>query len=137
MQEGGYSNYADLYAKQSLVILEKHFGPSDVSLVPVLNVLTESAVSQGRFEDAREYAERAVAIGPDATPHYGTALHNLGAVFQAQGKFEEAAEYYRQALAVRQKELPSGHPYTQITRAALKQVQRRIEINTRAAFKSH
>src|SRR5579885_1657663 len=47
MQEGGYSNYATHYAQQSLAILEKRFGPTDVSLVPVLNVLTEAAVSEG------------------------------------------------------------------------------------------
>ena len=124
MQEGGYSNYAERYAEQSLAILERHFGPSDVSLVPVLNVLTEAAVSQGRYADAQQLAERAVAIGPEAAPHYGTALHNLGAAFQAQGKFREAAEYYRQALKVREEELPAGHPYIQVTRAALKQVER-------------
>src|SRR5579872_6510118 len=59
MREGGYFNYADHYARQSVEILEKHFGPTDVSLAPPLNVLAESAVSQGRYDDALALARRA------------------------------------------------------------------------------
>jgi tetratricopeptide (TPR) repeat protein len=124
MQQGGYSNYAEHYAQQSLAILEGHFGAADVSLVPVLNVLAEAAFSQARYGDARAFAMRAIAIGPDAAAHYGTALHNLAAVFQAEGKFQEAAGLYQQALAVREKTLPEGHPYIRLTRAALERVER-------------
>jgi tetratricopeptide (TPR) repeat protein len=119
MQEGGYSNYAESYAQQSLAILERHFGPRDVSLVPALNVLTEAAFSRARYGEASEFATRAVAIGPGAEAHYGTALHNLAALFQAEGKFQDAAQFYRQALAIREKVLPSGHPHIRLTRAAL------------------
>jgi tetratricopeptide (TPR) repeat protein len=128
MQGGGYSNYAERYAQQSLAILERHFGPKDVTLTPVLNVLAEAAFSQARYADAREFAMRAVAIGPDADAHYGTALHNLAAVYQAEGQFQDAAEFYRQALAVREKVLPTGHPYTRLTRAALDRVERSAKV---------
>ena len=128
MQEGGYPNYAERYAQQSLAILERHFGADDVSLVPALNVLAEAAVSEGRYAEAREFATRAVDIGPDAGAHYGTALHNLAAVCQAEGKLQDAAEFYRQALAVRQKALPPGHPYIRLTRAALDRVQRSAKV---------
>jgi len=131
MQEGGYSNYAESYARQALAIFERHFGAHDPSLVPVLNVLAEAAVSQGRYGDARELEIRAVAIGPDAGPHYGTALHNLAAAYQAEGRFEQAAGYYRQALAARQQTLPAGHPYIRLTRAALDQVQRSVKTMAR------
>jgi tetratricopeptide (TPR) repeat protein len=124
MEEGGYPNYADHYAQQSLAILERHFGPNDVSLVPALNVLAETAVMQSRYGDARKFARRAVDIGPDAGAHYATALHNLAAAYHAEGKFQDAAEYYRQALAIREKLLPPGHPYIRLTRAALNQVRR-------------
>ena len=124
MREGGYFNYAEHYALQAMAILERHFGPDDVSLVPSLNVLAEAAVSQARYSEARKFAMRAVAIGPDAGAHYGTALHNLAAVYQAEGDFQDAAEFYRQALSVREKVLPPGHPYIRLTRAALEQVQR-------------
>jgi tetratricopeptide (TPR) repeat protein len=93
-----------------------------------LNVLAEAAVSQGRYADARQFAQRAVAIGPDADAHYGTALHNLAAAFQAEGSLQEAAEFYRQALAVRERSLPAGHPYIRLTRAALQQVQRSLKV---------
>src|ERR1051326_5065837 len=88
MQDAGYSNYAESYARQSLAILERRFGPNDASLTPALNVLAEAAASQARYDDARAFSMRAVGIGPDAGAHYGTALHNLGAVFEAEGRFQ-------------------------------------------------
>jgi tetratricopeptide (TPR) repeat protein len=127
MREGGYFNYAERYSRQAIAILERHFGPNDVSLVPALNVLAEAEVSQGRYDEARATAARAVGIGPDAGAHYGTALHNLAAIYQAAGKLHEAADYYRRALAVREKVLPPGHPHTLLTRAALRQVQQTVK----------
>jgi len=128
MQQGGYSNYAEHYALQSLSMLERRFGATDVTLVPVLNVLAEAAVSQGRYSLAREYATRGVAIGPDAGVHFATALHNLAAAFRAEGKLTEAVQYYRDALAARERFLPAGHPYIQLTRAALEHVQRSVKL---------
>jgi len=84
-----------------------------------------------KYDEARKYAMRAVAMGPEAGAHYGTALHNLAAVFHAEGRYQEAADYYRQALAVREKLLPPGHPYTQLTREALKQVQHSVKLTAR------
>jgi tetratricopeptide (TPR) repeat protein len=124
MREGGYFNYAEHYAQQALAILERHFGPHDVSLVPALNVLAEAAISQAKFAEGREFGLRAVAIGPDAGAHYGTALHNLAAAYQAEGNLRAAVEFYRQALSFREKVLPPGHPYIRLTSAALEQVQR-------------
>ncbi|HTP88598.1 MAG TPA: tetratricopeptide repeat protein [Bryobacteraceae bacterium] len=131
MQEGGYPNYAEHYAQQSLAILQRHFGASDVSLVPALNVLAEASVAQARYDEARKFAMRAIAIGPDAGAHYATALHNLAAVFHSEGKFQNAAEYYQQALAVREKLFPPGHPYIKMTRAALEQVERSAKVTAR------
>jgi tetratricopeptide (TPR) repeat protein len=127
MHEAGYDNYAERYAHQSLTILERHFGPDDVSLVPALNVLTEAAVAQERYADAREFAQRAVAIGPGAGAHFGTALHNLGAVLYVEGNLPGAVDFYRQALAVRSEFLPPDHPYLRVTRAALDQVERSVK----------
>jgi len=123
-EQGGYHNYGEYYAQRSLAILEASFGPEDVSLVPALNVLTEAYAAQARFSQARGVAMRAVAIGPGAGAHYATALHNLAAIHQSEGNFKEAAEFYRQALAAREALLPPGHPYIQVTRAALRQVER-------------
>jgi tetratricopeptide (TPR) repeat protein len=130
-EQSGYPNYAELYAQRSLAILEAAFGPQDVSLVPALNVLTEAYVTQGRLTEARAIATRAVAIGPDAGAHYATALHNLAAIFQNEGKFKEAAEFYRRALSAREALLPPGHPYIQLTRAALQKVERAGRLTAR------
>ncbi|MBZ5619046.1 MAG: tetratricopeptide repeat protein [Acidobacteriia bacterium] len=123
-EQGGYHNYAESYAQRSLAILEAAFSPEDVSLVPALNVLTEAYASQGRFTEGRAIAMRAVAIGPGAGAHYATALHNLAATFQGEGRFKEAAEFYRRALSQKEALLPPGHPYIQLTRAALEKVER-------------
>lgn len=123
-EQGGYHNYAEQYAQRSIAILEASFGPEDVSLVPALNVLTEAYASEARFAEARTVAMRAVAIGPGAGAHYATALHNLAATFQGEGRFKEAAEFYRRALSAREALLPPGHPYIQLTRAALQKVER-------------
>lgn len=128
MREAGYFNYAEHYAHQALGILERHFGPTDVSLVPALNVLAEAAASQAQYTQAAAFADRAISIGPDAGAHYGTALHNRAAIYQAQGDFERAAELYRRALAVREQVLPAGHPFIQLTRAALEQVRRSAKV---------
>ena len=130
-EQGGYPNYAEYYAQRALAILEAKFGPKDVSLVPALNVLTEAYAAQCRFTQARPVALRAVAIGPDAGVHYATALHNLAAIFQSEGRLEEAAEFYRKALSLRKELLPPGHPYIQLTRAALQQVQRAARLTAK------
>jgi tetratricopeptide (TPR) repeat protein len=130
-EQGGYHNYGEYYAQRSLAILEASFGPEDVSLVPALNVLTEAYAAQARFSQARGVAMRAVAIGPGAGAHYATALHNLAAIYQSEGNFKEAAEFYRQALTAREALLPPGHPYIQVTRAALRQVQRAGRLTAR------
>ena len=124
MLAAGYGNYAEHYARQSLAILELRFGPRDPSLVLPLNVLAEAVFSQGRFAEAGEFAGRAVAIGPDAEAHYGTALHDLAAVYQVEGNLAAASDLYQRALAVRQRFLPAGHPYIRLTRDALEQLQR-------------
>jgi tetratricopeptide (TPR) repeat protein len=128
-EEGGYPNYAEYYAQRSLAILEAKFGSNDVSLVPALNVLTEAYAAQSRFSEGRTTAMRAVAIGADAGPHYATALHNLAAMFQSEGKLKEAAEYYRRALAMREALLPPGHPYIELTRAALQKVEQGVRLS--------
>ena len=130
-EQGGYHNYGEYYAQRSLAILEASFGPEDVSLVPALNVLTEAYAAQARFSQARGVAMRAVAIGPGAGAHYATALPNLAAIHQSEANFKEAAEFYRQALAAREALLPPGHPYIQVTRAALRQVQRAGRLTAR------
>ncbi len=123
-EQAGYANYAEYYARQAISTLESRFGAQDPSLVPALNVLTEAETAQGRYADSELTARRAVAIGPSADAHFGTALFNLGAVLELQGKRREAAAVYRQALKVRESALPPGHPYIALTQTALARVTR-------------
>jgi tetratricopeptide (TPR) repeat protein len=97
--EAGYNNQAEHYAQQAITILEARFGPSDVSLVPSLNVLTEAYAAEGRYAEAARTGMRAVAIGPEAGAHYAVALHNLAAVLEKQGKRRQATEYFARSLA--------------------------------------
>jgi len=101
--EAGYNNQAEHYAQQALSILEARFGPSDVSLVPSLNVLTEAYAAEGRYAEAARTGMRAVAIGPEAGAHYAVALHNVAAVLEKQGKRRQAADYFAQSLAAGRK----------------------------------
>ncbi len=73
-------------------------------------------------------SEEAVAIGPSAAAHYGTALHNLGALREFSGDFPAAAEFYRRAIDVKIEALGAEHPYVALSRAALRRVQRAIQL---------
>src|SRR5579884_908922 len=121
--ERGQYVRAEATAKRALATLEAWFGGNDVSLTPVLNVLTETYAAQGRLIDARRVAMRAVEIGPGAEVHYATALHNAGAVFEMMGDFENARTYYKHALLERETWLGTGHPYVALTRAAVARVE--------------
>jgi tetratricopeptide (TPR) repeat protein len=123
-ERNGFFNCAEALANRSLAILEGAFGSNDASLTPVLNVLAEAYAAEGRYVEARNHAMRAVAIGPDAGAHYATALHNVAAIFESEGRITDAAQYYTQALAARQALLPAGHAHIEMTRAALKRVER-------------
>jgi len=130
-EEGGYHNYAEQYARRAIAILEPRFGSKDVSLVPALNVIAEAYISKRRYEDGRRFAMRAAGIGPDAGPHYATALHNVAASYQGEGKQKEAVEFYRKALEAREATLPAGHPYIAVTRSALARVQKAESLSAR------
>ena len=121
----GYYNKAEASAKKALEILEHCFGPNDISLVPALNVLGETYVAQGRYIDAKAALERAIAIGPVAGAHYGTALHNLAAVYQCERQLDKAREFYGRALVAREATLPAGHPFIAVTRAALESLDQK------------
>jgi len=130
----GYYNKAEASAKRALEILEQCFGPRDVTLVPALNVLGETYIAEGRYVDAKAALERAVAIGPEAGAHYGTALHNLAAVYQCERQLAQARELYRRALVVREATLPVGHPFITVTRAALEKLERKDARTPRHGF---
>jgi tetratricopeptide (TPR) repeat protein len=124
LQVGDFSS-AEPAANLALSIFETRFGTKDIGLSPILNVLAECYASTGRLEVARRITERAIALGEDAGPHYGTALHNLGALHELSGDFEGATSFYTRAIAAKSESMGSAHPHVALSRAALRRVQRR------------
>ncbi len=61
----------------------------------VLTLLGNTYRQMGRYSEAREQLERAIAIAP----HDASILYGLGRVSLAQGDFEAAADWFDQALA--------------------------------------
>lgn len=84
-RSGAYPR-AEQAASESLRVLESLFGENDPSLVAPLNVLTETYAAEHRFMDAIRMARRAIAIGPDAGPHYALAMRNLDALYRLDGR---------------------------------------------------
>lgn len=114
---------AERSGKLAYSVIEARLGPADPALTPILNVLTECYASTGRVAEAVSASEQAVAIGPAAGAHYGTALHNLGALREFSGDLQAAANFYRRAIDVKIRVLGAEHPYVALSRAALRRVQ--------------
>jgi serine/threonine protein kinase/tetratricopeptide (TPR) repeat protein len=97
----------------------KHAGPlaqanTDEAVATFLYELSLLAVAEGKYAEAREHAERALAIRVevlgDDHPHVAASLTNLGNVALQQGKFDEALAFHEQALALKQRTLGPDHP---------------------------
>lgn len=132
VQDGKISD-AEKSAHRAYTIIESQFGSAEPGLTPILNVLAECYASSGRVAEAEEATKNAVAIGPLAGAHFGTALHNMGALDEYSGDLEGAAVYYRRAIEVRLKTLGSTHPFVELSKAALRRVGRGQFIATASA----
>ena len=124
----GDAEAAERTGKLAYSIVESRFGPADPALTPILNVLTECYASTGRVAEALKASEQAVSIGPSAGAHYGTALHNLGALREYSSDFQSAAEFYRRAVDVKIGALGAEHPYVALSRAGLRRARRAIKL---------
>jgi tetratricopeptide (TPR) repeat protein/tRNA A-37 threonylcarbamoyl transferase component Bud32 len=87
---------------------------TDEALATYFNDLGAVARNEGKYEEARGYHERALAIrekavGPDH-PNVAIALINLGNVAKDEGKYEKARAHLERALAISEKALGPGHP---------------------------
>jgi tetratricopeptide (TPR) repeat protein/predicted Ser/Thr protein kinase len=79
-----------------------------------LTELGNLAAFEGKFADAREYHEDALAIfeqalGPEH-PQIAVTLNNLGNAAGAEGKLAEARDYYERALAITKEVRGPEHP---------------------------
>jgi tetratricopeptide (TPR) repeat protein/predicted Ser/Thr protein kinase len=75
-----------------------------------LNNVGHLAESQGKYEEARGYLERALAILGPEHPDLAASLTNLGNVAYSEGKYAEARGHHERALQTREKMLGLEHP---------------------------
>jgi tetratricopeptide (TPR) repeat protein/predicted Ser/Thr protein kinase len=79
-----------------------------------LNSVGGVAFSEGKYEEARGYQERALAIEEKSlgTEHLELAvvLNSLAGVAWAEGKYVEARGYLERAVGIQEKALGAGHP---------------------------
>ena len=103
--------------------------------VITLHNLAELYRRQGKYEQAEELYQRALAIrekvlGSDH-PDTATTLHNLAYLYQDQGKYEQAEALYQRALAIYEQAFDPDHPYIANTlenyACLLRQMQRNEE----------
>lgn len=101
-EEIGDLDNAILYFGKSKDILEQEAEPRDLS--QIYNNYGDLFLKQDRFDEARRYFEKAVAVQEDITdnrsPHYIIALTNLGDVYVAQNQPEKAVPHYETALDI-------------------------------------
>ncbi|MEM9458257.1 MAG: tetratricopeptide repeat protein [Myxococcota bacterium] len=85
-----------------------------VELAMSLNNLGLVYWSQGQFDEAKEYHERALTIWEQALgidhPHVAMGLNNLGSVYWSRGEYGDAEVCYERALAIKEKLLGAEHP---------------------------
>jgi len=80
-----------------------------------VSILGAVAASEGKYDEARGYFERALAILEEALePDLLTIarpLTNLGNVAELQGRFDEARDIHQRVLAIFEKALGPDHPH--------------------------
>ncbi len=95
-------------------LIAERSGTQSAAYATQLNNLAGVIDAQGRFAEAEELYQQALAIDRatigEGHPDYATDLNNLAGVIDAQGRFVEAEELYQQALAIDRATIGEGHP---------------------------
>ncbi len=95
---------------------EKALGKDHPSTLDTVNNMALVFDKQGRYDDALEWYERALAgyekaLGKDHPSTHRT-VHNMASVFDKQGRYDDALEWYDRALAGLENALGMDHPFT-------------------------
>lgn len=90
-------------------------GPQDPRRAAILSNLAELYRIQGRYAEAEDFNERALAIwqknlGNTDDPNVAQALNSLALTYGAQGKSSQAEPLFKRSLAIREKVLGPEHP---------------------------
>lgn len=112
--ERAAADVADL--RRRVKVLEETEAAESPELASALGRLGYVLYRQGRYREAREPWERALAIqeevqGPEH-PHVATSLNDMARLNQAQGELDAARPLYERALAIREKVLGPEHSRT-------------------------
>jgi tetratricopeptide (TPR) repeat protein len=107
-----YAEAAEYYRQAA----ERVPAGEELILAGYLNLQSWASYEAGRYADAQQPLERALALrekllGPE---HLDVAqsLNNLAALYHAQGQYAKAESLYQRALAIREKALGPVHPDT-------------------------
>ncbi len=100
---------AESFARKTLKLSRKEFGPDHPKTGILLNNLALLYQDQGRYAEAEPLYRRSLAIDEKAFglehPLVATHLNNLAALYQAQGRYAEAEPLHKRSLAIREKAL--------------------------------
>ena len=114
-----YRNYGDYdksleISEEVLALNERIFAPDDYRISYGLNKHGQILDALGQYEEAREYLERAVAVGlagvGEENEYTADAMNNLAIVYSSLGDRFKTEEYYARALAANRAVLPRLHP---------------------------
>jgi formylglycine-generating enzyme required for sulfatase activity/CHAT domain-containing protein/Tfp pilus assembly protein PilF len=104
---------AQLEAKKFAEAVKDQFGTSHPNYAQALNNLGNIYSSQGKYNDAEQMYQRALAIYEKAVgtndPRLGQTLNNLAVLYRRKGDYVHAEQLYRRALAIREKSLGPDH----------------------------
>jgi predicted ATPase len=97
------------FAREQLAIAQRIGDPG--LQITALNLLAQCAIGTGRFVQAVELLEAALAMDRQRNPHSQGGpwtLRNLGLAWQMLGDYEQAADYYRRSLRLRWEQEQAG-----------------------------
>jgi eukaryotic-like serine/threonine-protein kinase len=102
--DGDYAGSEATY-KQLLPLAEKHYSRHDTFYVRALGAMSWLYLNTDRYEEARQYSQKAVGLLSDEAPagFRQDLLGSAGLAQQKCGNFDKAAAYYREALAISEK----------------------------------
>ncbi|CAF1255316.1 unnamed protein product [Adineta steineri] len=105
---GQYKKAQEVYE----MLLQQHTNESDKA--PIYHQLGRIKLSQGEYQEALCYYEKALVVRQQSLPlnhpDLGDSYNNIGGVYYSKGDYLKALSYYEKALAIRQQSLPSNHP---------------------------
>ncbi len=100
------------YREQALELIGASYGPQHPSYAHFLRVLGSTYGDLGRYEEARDYHERSVALLAGKPQAQASAYNDYGFLESQLGHSEEALSLYGKALALRREVFGADHVAT-------------------------